>query len=92
MHVLSDPVFHAIQELSSNSQRIASAEATVKACENELKELATIGETRSSWTGRRSATAARASYLLKKMHAAETTLEKLEAANVELKKVLAKAK
>jgi len=88
--LVADPVFHAIQELSSNSQRITSAEATIKACEDELKELATIGDTRSSWMSRRSATAARAAYLLKKMHAAENTLEKLEVANAELKKVLAK--
>lgn len=85
-----DPVFHAIQELDSNAKRIASAETTIKACEDELKGLATIGETQSSWTGRRSATNLRASYLLKKMTAAEKTLEKLEAQNAELKKVLAK--
>lgn len=89
----SDPVFRATQELSLNTARIASAEATVKSCEEELRLLSELNEPvpiRSGWYGKRNAAIARASYILKKMQAAEATVEKLEAANSDLKKILVK--
>ncbi|THH05738.1 hypothetical protein EW145_g4580 [Phellinidium pouzarii] len=88
--LVADPVFRATQEISSNAQRIAGAEATVRACEEELQLLTSVGDLRPGWLARRNAAAARSSYILKKMHAAEVTLERLEAMNAELRKVLAR--
>lgn len=63
----------------------------MKACEDELLKLHEIGTSGAHWWSRKPATAFRASYLMKKLLAAESTIEKLEAANVELKRILAKS-
>ncbi|KAI5124079.1 hypothetical protein M0805_003906 [Coniferiporia weirii] len=89
--LVADPVFRATQEISSNAQRIAGAEGNLRTYEDELRALAGTGDLRTSWWGRRSATAARSMHVLKKMQAAQKALEKLEAANAELRKVLAKS-
>ena len=77
--------------MSWNNTRITSAESTVRSCEDELTKLSELKEpvpVRSSWVGKRNPATARAAYLLKKIQGAEATIEKLEAANAELKKVL----
>lgn len=92
-YLLVDPIFYATQEMSSNSARIASAESTVRSCEEELIKISSFKEPvpiRSSWFGKRNPSTVRATYLLKNMQAAEATIEKLEATNAELKKVLSK--
>lgn len=86
----SDPVFRAQQDIASNERRIASAEKTIRSCEEELLNLHNIGTASAHWWSKRTATSFRFSYLMKKLQAAEVTLEKLEASNVELKKILAK--
>jgi len=83
-----DPIFYATQDIAFNEKVIASAEATVKACEDELLRLREIGMP-SSWFSS-SAPSARADYLLHKMGASEAKIERLEKKNTELKKVLAK--
>ncbi|KAL5532911.1 YME2 [Sanghuangporus sanghuang] len=93
--LVADSVFYAIQEMSSNSARIASAESTVRSCEEELSKLSSLKEpvpVRTSWLGKRNPSTVRATYLLKKMQAAETTIEKLEATNAELQKVFLKSR
>lgn len=85
-----DPVFKATQDLNSNFAKIVSAESTILSCEDELQTLSSLhGPAVSSWW--RSPLSDRSRYLLKKLKDAEKTLEKLEAANVDLKKILAKA-
>ena len=85
-----DPVFRAQQDIASNEKRIASAEKTIRTCEEELLNLHTIGTTAAHWWSKRTATSIRSSYLMKKLQTAEANVEKLEAANAELKKILAK--
>lgn len=79
-----------MQDIASNEKQIASAESTIKVCEEELLKLHEIGITAPHWWSKRTATQIRALYLMRKMQNAELTLEKLEAANVELKKTLKK--
>lgn len=82
-----------MQELNLNAAQISSAEMTIKSCEEELRLLSELHEpvpVRLGWYGKKNAAIARASFILKKMQTAEATIEKLEAANSELKKNLAK--
>ncbi len=88
--VFADPVFEAIQEISYNEQLIASAETTVKGCEDELLHLKDIGMGQQHWWSSQSGISARSLYVAKKLQDAETKLEKLEVKNVELKKILSK--
>lgn len=85
----ADPVFQATQDLALNDKLLASAEATVKNCEQELVTLRTIEKARSSWWSPRSTVEIRADYLLKKMRKAEETIESLEKHKATLKKVVA---
>ena len=72
-----------------NEKSIASADATIRACEDELTTLRNIGlDTGSSlWRGA-GAASQRAGYLLGKMREATEKIEQLEVTNVKLKKVL----
>ncbi|KAH8108444.1 RNA12 protein-domain-containing protein [Phellopilus nigrolimitatus] len=96
--LVADAVFRTTQEIASNTKRIAGAEATVRACEDELRTLSEIqgavaaARAGSAWWGKKNAAAVRAAYVLKKMQVAESSLEKLEATNAELKKVLSKSR
>jgi len=85
-----DPLFSASQEVTINEKLITSAEATIKACEEELLRLRTIGldAGQSIWHGR-GATGRRADALLLKMEQAVESIERLEKANMRLKNVLA---
>ena len=64
----------------------------MQACETELVTLKDVDAGTSSWLGSNSAVEARASYLLKKMRAAQRKIDALERENAQLKKVLAKTK
>ncbi|EIN07712.1 hypothetical protein PUNSTDRAFT_114198 [Punctularia strigosozonata HHB-11173 SS5] len=86
--VAQDRVFQATQDIAINEKLIASAESTVKACEEELLTLKEIRAGESSWWS--SSTRTREKYLVKKMQASEGKIEQLEKQNAELKKVLAK--
>ncbi|KAI0273842.1 RNA12 protein-domain-containing protein [Gloeopeniophorella convolvens] len=88
--LVNDPVFQATQDLAYNTKLVESAEATVKTCEQELQVLRTIGLDAEHWWSSATATGIRARYLMDKMAGAQTTLEKLEKRNGELKKVLTK--
>lgn len=79
-----------MQEVAVNEKLIVAAEATVRACEDELITLRTIGldAGKSIWHGK-GATGLRADVLLRKMEQAVDKVEKLERANVRLKKTLA---
>ncbi|KAH9043412.1 RNA12 protein-domain-containing protein [Lactarius pseudohatsudake] len=46
--LVDDPIFQASQDLASNTRLIDSAEATVRACEQELQVLRTLGLTRDA--------------------------------------------
>ncbi|KAH9966490.1 RNA12 protein-domain-containing protein [Russula dissimulans] len=85
----NDPIFRATQDLSFNAKLIEGAEATVRACEQELQVLRTIGFDTARWWRRTTATGIRAKYLMEKMRNAQATLQKLEKQNGELKKILA---
>ena len=85
-----DPIFQASQDLASNTRLIDSAETTVRACEQELQVLRTIGLDSDHWWSGATAMGIRAKYLMDKMANAQGTLEKLEKHNGELKKVLAR--
>ncbi len=85
-----DPIFQASQDLASNTRLIDSAEATVRACEQELQVLRTIGLDTGRWWNGATAMGIRAKYLMNKMANAQGTLENLEKHNGELKKVLAR--
>jgi hypothetical protein len=85
-----DPIFQASQDLASNTRLIDSAEATVRACEQELQVLRTIGLDTGHWWSGATAMGIRTKYLMDKMANAQGTLEKLEKHNGELKKVLAR--
>jgi hypothetical protein len=61
----------------------------VRACEQELQVLRTIGFDTARWWRRTTATGIRAKYLMEKMRNAQATLQKLEKQNGELKKILA---
>jgi len=88
--LVDDPVFQASQDLASNTRLIDSAETTVRACEQELQVLRTIGLDTGRWWSGATAMGIRAKYLMDKMANAQGTLEKLEKHNGELKKVLAR--
>jgi hypothetical protein len=85
-----DPLFASAQEMAINEKLITSAEATIKACEEELLRLRTIGleAGKSIWHGK-GAIGRRADVLLRKMEQAVESIEKLERVNARLKKVLA---
>jgi hypothetical protein len=61
----------------------------VRACEQELQVLRTIGIDSAHWWSRATATEIREKYLMQRMANAQTGLEKLEKRNGELRKVLA---
>ena len=90
-----DPVFRATQDMAVNDKLIATADSTIKACEDELATLQEIiGPVRflhSVWqsTGRR-ASMERRRYLLKKMYDAQSRIQTLEKQNVDLKRILAR--
>lgn len=88
--LVDDPIFQASQDLASNTRLIDSAETTVRACEQELQVLRTIGLDSEHWWSGATAMGIRAKYLMDKMANAQGTLEKLEKHNGELKKVLAR--
>lgn len=86
-----DPIFNAMQEIALNEKTIASAETTVRACEDELMTLRNIGlDIGSSMLRGAGATGLRATYLLNKMKEASQKIEKLEAVNIKLKMVLSR--
>lgn len=82
-----DATFRAVQDIALNEKAIASAESSIKTCEEELLKLEQI---KPLDTGLLSigATRQRAAFLLKKMRDAETKIEKLEEINLKLKKSL----
>ena len=85
-----DPIFHATQEIAYNQKIIASNEATVKACEEELMTLKEVEAGTSHWWGSRKAVSSRGEYLLRKMRTAVEKIEALEKQNAALKKTLSK--
>ncbi|KAG6910918.1 hypothetical protein DXG01_006601 [Tephrocybe rancida] len=93
--LVNDPIFRATQEISFNEKIIASAEKTIKACEEELLTITTITSgTRLPWwrfgLGEPRGTYIRSRYLADKMAASAKKIGVLEKKNAELKKVLAK--
>ncbi|EPQ58246.1 hypothetical protein GLOTRDRAFT_57027 [Gloeophyllum trabeum ATCC 11539] len=90
--LVNDRIFQATQDITLNEKALAGAEATIRACEEELTVLKQLGSDPNHWLEWRSASSARAAYLFKKMKAAETKIEALEKQNAELKKVLAKGR
>lgn len=87
-----DPVFRATQDIAFNEKVIASAESTVKACEQELLVLKDVDAGTANWWGSTRAVEMRENYLLKKMRVAEQKIESLDRENAQLKKSLAKAR
>lgn len=87
-----DATFQATQDIAFNEKVIASAETTVRACEDELLTLKDVDAGTASWWGSKRAVEMRANHLLRKMRAAQDKVEALERQNVQLKKVLAKTK
>ena len=90
---MNDPVFAATHEINFNDKAIAKQASTVKTCEEELLQLATIiaSEPKAwySWLiSRRSAARERARYVAEKMTKAEKKLEAYERRNDVLKKAL----
>jgi hypothetical protein len=85
-----DPIFQATQDLATNAKLIEGAEATVRACEQELQVLRTIGLDSAHWWSGATAKEIRAKYVMQKMGSAQATLGKLEKRNGELRKVLAR--
>ena len=83
-------MFRSLQDITFNEKKISSAESTVRSCEEELLKLKEIGTSGAHWWSKKPATAYRAAYIMRKMLTAESTIEKLEATNADLKKVLAK--
>jgi len=88
--LVGDPVFRALQDIAFNEKKIASAESTVRSIEDELLKLNKIGTSGAHWWSKKPATAYRTAHLMRKMLAAENSIEKLEATNVDLKKLVAK--
>ena len=87
---MTDPVFQATQDIAYNMKVIASAEITIKNCEQELLVLKEVEAATSGLWGSRSAVSQRVEYLLKNMKTAETKIENLEKQNASLKKILSK--
>ncbi|THH22364.1 hypothetical protein EUX98_g8222 [Antrodiella citrinella] len=88
--LVKDPVFQATQDISYNLKLIAAADATIKACEQELLVLKDVEAGTSGIWGSRTAVTQRVEYLLKNMRTAGTKIEGLEKQNAAFKKVLAK--
>ncbi|OCH95302.1 hypothetical protein OBBRIDRAFT_878653 [Obba rivulosa] len=87
--LVQDPVFKATQDITFNEKVIASSETIVKACEAELLTLRDVENVEPSWLGG-SVISRRASYLAKKMRAAQHKIEALEKQNADLKKILSR--
>ncbi|KAF5372862.1 hypothetical protein D9758_001752 [Tetrapyrgos nigripes] len=85
--LVNDPIFRATQEITYNEKLIAAATETIKSCEVELLSLKEIRTAFSRYSIWRDPANNRANYLLGQMHNAESTLQKLQATNAELKKV-----
>ncbi|KAJ7871518.1 RNA12 protein-domain-containing protein [Mycena olivaceomarginata] len=88
--LVNDSIFQATQDIAFNEKVIASAESTVKACEQELLALKDIGRESEHWWSGNTASSTRSRYLLSKMQASTMKIEALERKNSDLKKVLAK--
>lgn len=88
--IIPDPIFQATQDIAYNTKLIASADSTIKSCEQELLILKDVEAGTSGLWGSRSAVTQRVEYLLKNMRAAETKIETLEKQNAALKKILSK--
>ena len=86
-HLFVDATFRAVQDIALNEKAIASAESSIKTCEEELLKLEQIRPLDSGLLSS-GATRQRAAFLLKKMRDAETKIEKLEEINTKLKKSL----
>jgi hypothetical protein len=82
-----DATFRAVQDIALNEKAIASAESSIKTCEEELLKLEQIRPLDRGLLSS-GATQQRAAFLLKKMRDAENKIEKLEAMNTKLKKSL----
>lgn len=78
-----------MQDIALNEKAIASAESTIRACEEELLKLQQIKSLDKGLLSS-GATNLRANSLLKKMREAEIKVEKLEAEIIILKKDLKK--
>ena len=76
-----------MQDIALNEKAIASAESSIKTCEEELLKLEQIRPLDRGFFSS-GATQQRAAFLLKKMRDAGTKIEKLEEANTKLKKSL----
>lgn len=87
--LLADHVFQATQDIACNELLISGAESVIKSAESELVTLKDIVS--GAWAHMSGAKKAnyRARYLADKMQEALVKVERLEKANVELKKVLA---
>lgn len=85
--LVNDTIFRSIQDIALNEKAIASAESTIRKCEEELLTLEKI-KPLDSGVFSSGATRQRANFLLQKLHEAETKIEKLEASNATLKKNL----
>ena len=83
----ADTTFRAVQDIALNEKAIASAESSIKTCEEELLKLEQIRPLDSGLLSN-GATRQRAAFLFKKMRDAETKIEKLEEINTKLKKSL----
>ncbi|KAK0228223.1 RNA12 protein-domain-containing protein [Armillaria fumosa] len=85
-----DAIFQATQDLAFNEKVIATAEANIKAYEQELSTLKNMGADTSFWSNfsMSSVLSQRAKYLLNKAMTAQSKVETLEKQNVLLKKTL----
>jgi len=87
--LVDDPIFYSLQEIGYNKKQIASAEARVRACEEELLTLKSIGlDMRESYWSK-PPVSIRAKYLMHKMRSCSQKIIDLEKRNAQLKKVLA---
>ncbi|KAF8337623.1 RNA12 protein-domain-containing protein [Cantharellus anzutake] len=88
--LMNDPIFHALQEIGFNEKRIALAESNVRACEEELIKLKSIGlDLTESYWGTPSVSL-RVKYLAQKMRSSAQKIILLEEKNAKLRKVLTK--
>ncbi|KAJ7684746.1 RNA12 protein-domain-containing protein, partial [Mycena polygramma] len=88
--LVKDAIFQATQDIAFNEKIIASAESTIKACEQELVTLKEIGTGDEHWWGGNSASSTRSRYLASKMQVSTMKIEAAERKNSDLKKVLTK--
>ena len=85
----ADPLFNSLQEIGFNKKQITTAEARVRACEEELLTLKSIGlDMRESYWSK-SPVSLRAKYLMQKMRSCSQKIIDLEKRNAQLKKILA---